>query len=278
VAQLATYDPEVESRGARPSHVGEWSCPGRLPARTAVGNAVDQPEHDLAVVQRLIATHVLLPVLYGSNLPSMRSIEAESERVRAIYDRRGPALTPRDGGFLFGDARSWLASQARGDTLEVGIGTGLTLAHYPPDVRLTGIDLSPVMLAAARVQAKVLGHAVTLRLANAMALDAADASFDTVVFCLVLCTVPDDRRAIREAARVLRPGGHLLAVEHVRSPHTLVRLVERLWEPIAVRQDGDHVLRDPVDHLASAGFVVETLVRSRLGIVERLVAIRLATS
>lgn len=53
MAQLATYDPEVESRGARrPSHVGEWSCPGRLPARTAVGNAGDQPEHDLAMVSR----------------------------------------------------------------------------------------------------------------------------------------------------------------------------------------------------------------------------------
>jgi SAM-dependent methyltransferase len=205
----------------------------------------------------------------------MGSWDAESERVRAIYDRRGAALAPRDGGFLFGDARAWLASQALGDTLEVGIGTGLTLAHYPRGVRLTGIDLSPVMLAAARDRASALGRAVTLRLGNAMALDAPDASFDTVVFCLVLCTVPDDRRAIAEAARVLRPGGRLLAVEHVRSPYALVRLVERLWEPIAVRQDGDHVLRDPLDHLAGAGFTIETLVRGRLGIVERLVALRL---
>jgi len=83
--------------------------------------------------------------------------------------------------------------------------------------------------------------------------------------------------ALNEAARALRPGGRLLAVEHVRSPDALVRLVERLWEPIGVHQDGDHVLRDPVDHLASAGFAVETLVRSRLGIVERLVAVRLPT-
>ena len=204
----------------------------------------------------------------------MRPIEAETERVRAIFDRRGHALTPRDGGFLFGDARRWLASRARGDTLEVGIGTGLTLAHYPPDVRLTGIDLSPVMLAAARARATALGRDVTLRMGNAMALEAADASVDTVVFCLVLCTVPYERGAILEAARVLRPGGRLLALEHVRSPHAVVRLVERLWEPIAVRQDGDHMLRDPLDHLAPAGLEIETLERSRLGLVERLVAVR----
>jgi ubiquinone/menaquinone biosynthesis C-methylase UbiE len=200
--------------------------------------------------------------------------DAESDRVRRIYDRRGPSLTPGDGGFLFGDARHWLAAQARGDTLEVGIGMGHTLPHYPSDVRLTGIELSPVMLAAARARAIALGRPVTLRLGDAMALDAADASFDTVVFCLVLCSVPDDRRAILEAARVLRPGGRLLAVEHVRSPNAVVRLVERLWEPIAVRRHGDRMLRDPIDHLPAAGFAIETLIRGRLGIVERLVAVR----
>ncbi len=200
--------------------------------------------------------------------------EAESQRVRRIYDRRGAALVPRDGSLLFGDARAWLASRARGDTLEVGIGTGLTLPHYPASVRLTGIDISPVMLAAARRLASSLGREIALREGSASPLDAPDESFDTVVFCLVLCSVPDDRRAIIEAARVLRPGGRLLAVEHVRSPRLLIRLLERAWEPVAVRTTGDHMLRDPLDHLGSAGLEVETLERSRLGFVERLVAIR----
>jgi ubiquinone/menaquinone biosynthesis C-methylase UbiE len=217
---------------------------------------------------------IFLRHLEGSSLRAMEPVHPETERVRAIYDRRGAALIPADGGFLFGDARAWLASRARGDTLEVGIGMGHTLAHYPPEVRLTGIEPSAVMLDAARAQARALGREATLRSGDAMAVEFADSSFDTVVFCLVLCTVPDDRRAIAEAARVLRPGGRLLAVEHVRSPYALVRFAERLWEPIAVRQ-GDHVLRDPLDHLASAGFAIETLERSRLGIVERLVARRL---
>ena len=208
----------------------------------------------------------------------MDPMQAETERVQAIYDRRGAELSPRDGGFLLGDARRWLASQARGETLEVGIGAGQTLAWYPADVRLAGIELSAAMLAQARSTAGALGRPVTLRQGNAMAIDAPDRSFDTVVFCLVLCTVPDDRRAILEAARVLRPGGRLLAVEHVRSPNRVVRLVERLWEPLALRRYGDHMLRDPLNHLADAGFAIESVDRRRLGIVERLVAVRLPAS
>jgi len=203
-------------------------------------------------------------------------LDPESERIRAIYDRRGPALTPGDGSFLFGGSRQWLASRASGDTLEIGIGGGRTIRHYPPDVRLTGIEPSGVMLGRARAEARAAGRAVDLREGDAMALDFPDASFDTVAFCLVLCTVPDDRGALHEAARVLRPGGRLLAVEHVRSPNPIVRLVERLWQPIGLRQAGDHMLRDPLDHLDDAGFDVETFERGRLGIVERLVAVRRA--
>ena len=204
----------------------------------------------------------------------MTDLDPETDRVRSIYDRRGARLIPRDGGWLFGDARHWVASRARGDTLEVGIGDGATLPHYPAGVRLTGIDPSRVLIARARDRADALGRPCTLLQGDAADLGFADDSFDTVVFCLVLCTVRDDRRAIEEAARVLRPSGRLVAVEHVRSGNPLVRLIERAWEPIAVRQSGDHLLRDPFDHLASAGLIPEELVRSRLGLVERLAAIK----
>jgi ubiquinone/menaquinone biosynthesis C-methylase UbiE len=203
-----------------------------------------------------------------------RGDDRETERIRAIYDRGGVRLTASDGSWLLRGSREWLGSRARGETLEIGIGGGATMPHYPSDIRLTGVDVSPVMLAAARQRAVTLGRPVELRLGDASHLAFEDASFDTVVFCLVLCTVPDDRLAIEEAARVLRPGGRLLAVEHVRSPNRLVRWAERLWEPVSMRQAGDHLTRDPVDHLEASGFEIEALERLRFGFIERVAAVR----
>ena len=111
-----------------------------------------------------------------------------------------------------------------------------------------------------------------LRERNAETLDFPDESFDTVTCTLALCTIPDDRAAVAEAMRVLRPGGRLVLLEHVRSPLLPVRLVERLLEPLFLRLEHDHLTREPLDQVRAAGFVVERLERSKLGIVERLTA------
>ena len=71
---------------------------------------------------------------------------------------------------------------------------------------------------------------------------------------------------------MLRPGGRLLLIEHVRSPARAVRAVQRVLEPLAVRFEADHLLRDPLDHLEVEGFAVERVERSKLGIVERVAA------
>ncbi|TMM05586.1 MAG: methyltransferase domain-containing protein, partial [Actinobacteria bacterium] len=102
--------------------------------------------------------------------------------------------------------------------------------------------------------------------------DFPDESFDTVTCTLALCTIPDDRAAVAEAMRVLRPGGRLVLLEHVRSPVLPVRLGERLLEPLFLRLEHDHLTREPLDRVRAAGFVVERLERSKLGIVERLTA------
>jgi ubiquinone/menaquinone biosynthesis C-methylase UbiE len=194
--------------------------------------------------------------------------DAETERIRRIYDRR--AATPsRPRGRV---NMRWLCEQAEGETLEVGIGRGWTLPHYPPDVRLTAIDLSAVALAEAQRRAEELGLHATLRQGDAAALPYPDDHFETVVFAYVLCTIPDDRRAVAEAVRVLRPGGRLLLVEHVRSPNRVVRTIERLLEPLMLRLYADHLLRDPLNLVLAEGLEVETLQRSWFGVVERLVA------
>ena len=156
--------------------------------------------------------------------------------------------------------------------LEIAVGTGRNLPFYPEGARLTGVELSPKMLEIAHRRARGLGIEADLRVGDAQSLPFPDASFDTVVATLALCTIPDDRRAVAEAARVLRPGGLLLLLEHVRSPLLPVRLLQGILNPFFVFLEREHLLREPLPHVEEAGLVVERLERSRLGVVERLAA------
>jgi ubiquinone/menaquinone biosynthesis C-methylase UbiE len=204
----------------------------------------------------------------------------ETERVRAIQDKSAPSYDRSMDVFerlLFKGAREWACSQLDGDVLELAIGTGRNMALYPPTVRVTGVELSEEMLARARQRAHELGLSVDLRLGDVQDLPFADASFDTVMITFALCTIPDERRALAEAFRVLRPGGRLVAVEHVRSPVGAVRAVQRLLDPLAVRFAADHLTREPLDHLGPVGFEIETVQRSKLGFAERVSAHRPAS-
>ncbi len=199
----------------------------------------------------------------------------ETERVLRLYEKEAHKYDREMNFFdrlLFAGGREWVCGQARGEVLEIGVGTGRNLPHYRDDVRLTGIELSPAMLEIARARARELGRDVDLRIGDAQALDFGDESFDTVVCTLSLCTIPDDRTAVGEVRRVLRPGGRFLLLEHVRSPVLPIRLGQRLLEPLAVRFEADHLLREPLEHLQAEGFEVEELGRSKLGIVERVAA------
>ncbi|MBW3665356.1 MAG: methyltransferase domain-containing protein [Actinobacteria bacterium] len=173
---------------------------------------------------------------------------------------------------LFGGDRQWACSRARGDVLEVAVGTGRNLEHYPPDVRLTGVDLSPEMLALARERARAVKADADLREADAQQLPFDDESFDTVVCTFSLCSIPDDRRAVAEMARVLRPGGQVVLVEHVGSPSRAVRAVQWLLHQLTYRLCCEHMLRQPRRALAAAGLEPVAFERRRLGIVDRLLA------
>jgi ubiquinone/menaquinone biosynthesis C-methylase UbiE len=199
----------------------------------------------------------------------------ETERVRRLWERAAPRFDKSMGFFervLFQGGREWVCSQAEGEVLEIAVGSGRNFPYYPADIRLTGIEISEGMLALARARAAELGRQFDLRLGDAQSLDFADASFDTVVCTFSLCSIPDDARAVAEARRVLRPGGRLLLIEHVRSPSRPVRAVQRLLDPLTVRFEGDHLLREPLDHLKTEAFEVERFERLKSGIVERAAA------
>ena len=199
----------------------------------------------------------------------------ETRRVQRIYDRLAPGydrVIALAEWLLFRGGRRWVTSRAQGRVLEVAVGTGLNLALFPPDVQLTGIELSEAMLERARRRARDLGMAADLRQGDAQSLDLPDGGFDTVVVTLSLCSIPDDVTAVREMARVLRPGGRLVLLEHVASPSRAVRLAQSALDPLLVRLEGDHLLRRPEVAVRDAGLVVDELHRSVLGIVLRLAA------
>jgi len=199
----------------------------------------------------------------------------ETERIRRLYEKEAPKYDRQMRFFervLFGGGREWVCSQVEGEVLEIAAGTGRNLGHYPEGAKLAGIEFSPAMLEIARKRAESLGREIDLRIGDAQALDFPDASFDTVACTLALCTIPDDRRAVAEVKRVLRPGGRFLLLEHVRSPVASVRMGQRVLEPLTLRFEGDHLLREPLDHLRAEGFEIDQVLRSKLGIVERIAA------
>ena len=210
-------------------------------------------------------------------MTAIQTNERETERVRAVQDKQASKYDRQISFFeriLFGEGRAWVCSQARGQVLELACGTARNLPFYRSDVELTGIELSPQMLAIGLQRAQQLGRLADLRLGDVQALDFLDESFDTVTCTLGFCTIPDTTAAAAEAFRVLRPGGQLLLLEHVRSPAPLVRGGQRLLDPLAVRFGADHLLRDPLDYLPSVGFEIDEFQRSKWGIVERLRAHR----
>lgn len=201
--------------------------------------------------------------------------EQRTAKVRRVWD----TLAPRyDRAMRFAErwwfpgSRSWVCSRAVGEVLEVAVGTGSNLPHYPPGLRLTGIDLSPQMLASARQRAADLGLDVSLREGDAQALPFDDESFDTVVCTLALCGIPDDRAAVAEMKRVLRPGGRLLLLDHVGSTWWPIWAVQRLVEVVSVRRTEEHQTRRPLPLLVEAGFEIVESERMRAGTVERVCA------
>jgi len=194
--------------------------------------------------------------------------------VRGYYDRiasQYDSWMPTFERMILGRGRSRLCSRARGKTLELAVGTGANLQHYPPDATVTAIDLSTGMLAVARDRVRNLGLGIALGLGDAQALAFRDEQFDTVTATLLLSTVPDPQRVATEMWRVLRPGGRVLILDFARSPIAPVRWTEHALTALAARSRFS-LVREPLAYLIEASFELEHVDRFRCGVIEEVVA------
>ncbi len=199
-------------------------------------------------------------------MDTVRSASAPEDAAR--FDRVMAKLERR----FFPDARSWVCSRAQGETLEIAIGTGLNLPHYPAEVALTGIDRDAGMLVLAADRARRSGRGLATQVADALQLPFHAASFDTVVCTFALCEVTAVTPALCEFARVLRPHGTLLLADHVVATHRGVRLGQRLLEALTIPLSGEHFTRRPLNHLAEAGLEPVEVLRRAHGAVEYVAA------
>lgn len=171
-----------------------------------------------------------------------------------VYDRVAGAADRR----WLGEHRARLAGAAGGDVLEVGAGTGLNLRHYKEGVELRMVEPDAAMRRRLDERVAAEGRSADVRAAAAANLPFDDDSFDAVLLTLVLCSVPDQRAALREIHRVLRSSGRLLMIEHVRAPDGMSRWqdrLDRIWPHIA---HGCHLNRDTEAAIEAFGFAAVT--------------------
>jgi len=203
--------------------------------------------------------------------------ETPADRQKRVWDKSAPSYDKQIAFFekiQFGGGREWVCERARGSVLEVAVGTGRNLPHYPADATVTAIELSPGMLAIARRRAADLGRDVAFHEGDAERLPFGDAAFDTVVCALSLCTIPSPAAAIAEMKRVLAPGGRLLLLDHIGSTWPPIYAAQWLIERLTIRAAGEHFTRRQLPLVRAAGFQVVETERLKAGSVERIHAVR----
>jgi ubiquinone/menaquinone biosynthesis C-methylase UbiE len=204
------------------------------------------------------------------------------QRIARIYDSRADHWDEREiraENRIVGDAfRDGVAAELHGDVLEIGVGTGETLRRLQARghngvTSFTGVDISTGMLGQASRYKGAMPFPVTLHQANAESLAMfGDGTFDTVTGSLVLCTVPDHEAALRELARVVKPDGTIVLLEHVLSPNPVVKPIMKVAAPLQVRAMGCHIDRQTDQIIRKLGFRVEQDRSRVLGIFHLIVA------
>jgi ubiquinone/menaquinone biosynthesis C-methylase UbiE len=166
--------------------------------------------------------------------------------------------------------RPLLFRELSGRILDAGVGTGRNFPFYPPDAQVTGIDLSPAMLARAERRRSTAATKVDLRQMDVTRLSFPDGSFDAAVATFLFCALPDELQVpgMRELGRVVKPGGIIRCLEYTRPSGGLRRAMTRLWEPWVYWAYGAGFDRQTEKHVPEAGlqliearFVADELIK-----------------
>ncbi len=192
---------------------------------------------------------------------------------QTVYQQRARLYDLLDFPFEYGRYRRLrrrMFEGLAGRLLDAGVGTGRNIAFYPDGSEVTGIDLSPAMIARARWRSDKLGRDVELLQMDVSATSFADNHFDAVIATFLFCVLEDDRQlpALVELARVCRAGGEIRLLDYVYSRNPARRFVMRLWAPWVRMVFGAAFDRDTERHIAAAGlelvarrFLVSDVIR-----------------
>lgn len=179
------------------------------------------------------------------------------------YDRMAPVYDLYDAPMEWlgtKKRRRRLVGEAIGRTLEVGVGTGKNLDYYAAGVHVVGIDVSEGMLKRAR--RRVPTASVSLQRADIQQAPFPDDSFDTIVATTVFCSVADPVVGLREVARVVKPEGQILLLEHVRPRQWLLGRLFDLFNPITRGVFGFNINRKTEENIVAAGLRIDDVIRS----------------
>jgi ubiquinone/menaquinone biosynthesis C-methylase UbiE len=173
-------------------------------------------------------------------------------RKARFYDR---LTAPMERMLGLARGRGWVFERpATGRVLEVGAGTGKNIAHHSKGTFIVATDLSEAMLLRAREKAAARPGDVRFVVTDGEDLAFKDNAFDRVVATCVFCSVPDPVRGLREVRRVLKPGGDVILLEHMR-PGGLLGKIFDLLDPIASRLMGPHINRRTLNNIREAGLM-----------------------
>ncbi|MFB0557074.1 MAG: class I SAM-dependent methyltransferase [Dehalococcoidia bacterium] len=200
----------------------------------------------------------------------MRKESKATEAARKTYDRIAPVYDLIESLVEKSRYRKWremLWSKVEGSKiLEVGVGTGKNFPYYPAHAKITAIDFSEKMLSRARDKADKQGVRVHLLQMDVQNLEFEDNAFDTVVSTFVFCSVPDPVWGLMEVARVCKPGGKVVLLEHVLSANKVLAWLMNLVNPIVVRVTGPNINRRTVENVITSGLKVEQVTDLAAGI------------